>query len=223
MAGSPGKFATTAHRCRSEKDRCPTRCTIFVRRPEGDSPARSNARSIGKRPQRSARHAASGRRSMGACGAEDGCSTACRGGSDAPSDGDDACPRKRAQQPLWWSWLRCARGLIFGVACAAWADGRSRLSAHQMAASPTSTACRTLREMEISIAAGIAPGGGCGGQWRRSARSLSCPVFRQPCCRPTGRYQSTPPSPRRSIRGAFDAPRGGDAERAADRPRRRSW
>lgn len=32
-----------------------------------------------------------------------------------------------------------------------------------------------------------------------------------------------PPSPRRSIRGAFDEPRGGDAERAADRPKRRSW
>jgi hypothetical protein len=43
-------------------------------------------------------------------------------------------------------------------------------------------------------------------------------IFRQPCWRRSSGYQCLPPPPHRSICGAFDAPRRGDADRAADRP-----
>ena len=118
---------------------------------------------------------------------------------------------------------RSARGLGSGVARATASDGRSALAAAKAVASRASGARWTLHELEISIAGGIALECSCGGRWHRSARSLSCPVFRQPCCRPTGRHQSRPPSSSRSIRGAFDAPRLVDADRAADRPQRRPW
>ena len=102
-------------------------------------------------------------------------------------------------------------------------DGRSRLAADQVVAARGSWAHRTLLEPEMSLAAGIAPGGSRGGRRRRSARSLSCPIFRQPCCRPIGRSQSLPTSSSTSNFGAFDEPRAADADQAADRPRRRPW
>ena len=212
------KAATAAHRRRRRPVSLSRRPTTSRRRFEGRTPSPSSSRSIGEPPPPCAWRAASGRRSAGSGGAEDGPSRACRDEFDDSREGDDVCPRKRALRPLWWSWLLCARCLIFGVACAAVGDGRSRLAAGQAAAASGSGARWTLLETEMSIAAGIAPGGGPGGRRRRSARSLICPIFRQPCCRPIGRSQSTPPSPHRSIFGAFDAPRAADAERAADRP-----
>ena len=58
---------------------------------------------------------------------------------------------------------------------------------------------------------------------QRRQDSLSCPIGRQPCCRPIGRSQSRPTSSSTSIFDAFDASRAADADQAADRPRRRPW
>ena len=117
----------------------------------------------------------------------------------------------------------CARGCASGSHELRWADGRSAPTAGQMVAARRSAAHQTRREPQISIAAGVARRGGHGGRRRRSARSLCGPSDRQSCCRPSGLPQRTPPSLRRSTRGAFDAPRVEDADRAADRPQRRPW
>jgi hypothetical protein len=72
----------------------------------------------------------------------------------------------------------------------------------------------------------IAPGGGRGGQWRRSARGrsrLGCGVEDAAMGRHSAAAGGSPCGLSRACRGAFDAVRARDAARAADRPRRRPW
>ena len=64
-------------------------------------------------------------------------------------------------------WLRTSRQLQRP-------DARTRLVVGHEVAARRPAALRTLRETEISVAAGIAPRGRRTGRWRRSARGLVC-------------------------------------------------
>ena len=147
-----------------------------------------------------------------------------RGASDAPRAGDIDSRRHRPKRRPWRAaaaigarlQLRPSHGLRRP-------DARKRLTAGQVVAARRSAAHRTRREPKMRIEPQIVLRGGRDGRRRRSARSLCGPSDRQSCCRPSGLPQRTPPSLRRSTRGAFDAPRTGDADRAADRHMRRPW
>ena len=146
------------------------------------------------------------------------------GASDAPQAGDIDSRRHRPKRRPWRAaaaigarlQLRPSHGLRRP-------DARKRLTAGQVVAARRSAAHRTRREPKMRIEPQIVLRGGRDGRRRRSARSLCGPSDRQSCCRPSGLPQRTPPSLRRSTRGEFDAPRTGDADRAADRPQRRPW
>ena len=66
-------------------------------------------------------------------------------------------------------------------------DARTRLVVGHEVAARRPAALRTLRETEISVAAGIAPRGRRTGRWRRSARGLVCLI----CWRAESSAQST--------------------------------
>ena len=197
--------------------------TATCRRPGCQTTSPSSARSIGEPHLRPVWCAAWGRPSTAAGGGQGGRSTAFRGSADASRGGDADGAAGRPWRRPWRVVASIHARLGCGVARAAASDGRSALAAAQAVAARASGARWTLRELEMSVAAGITLECSCGGRWCRSARSLSCPVFRQPCCRSTGRHQSRPPSSSTSIFGAFDVPRTAHADGAADRPQRRPW
>ena len=93
---------------------------------------------------------------------------------------------------------------------------RRRLLVQAFGAAAHSTQCAP----EIRLEPRIAPGGGRGGRWRRSARGrsrLGCGVEDAAMGRRSASAGGSPCGLSRACRGAFDAARAGDAARAADR------
>ena len=117
-----------------------------------------------------------------------------------------------------------------GLGCA-WqevqrADARPRLVARRAVSAERAAAHSTQCAPEMRLDPRIAPGGGRGGQWRRSARGrsrLGCGVEDAAMGRHSAAAGGSPCGLSRACRGAFDAVRARDAARAADRPRRRPW
>ena len=121
---------------------------------------------------------------------------------------------------------RCAAGEMAGrgLGCA-WqevqrADARLRLAARCAVRAERAAAHSTQCAPEMRLEPRIAPGGGRGGRWRRSARGrsrLGCGVEDTAMGRHSAAAGGSPCGLSRACRGAFDAARAGDAARAADR------
>jgi hypothetical protein len=76
-------------------------------------------------------------------------------------------------------WRRSARGLGCAWQELQRADAPTRLAARGVVAAERAAARRTQPAPEMRLDLRIAPGGGRGGRWRRSARGLSCPIVQQ--------------------------------------------
>ena len=103
------------------------------------------------------------------------------------------------------------------------ADARSELVAHQVVAAQRSAALRTLREPEMSIAAGRTPGGGSYGHRRRPARALAAHVSAAAAAGRADAAGGGPRSRSSAPGGSTDAPRDGDIRSRRDRPQRPSY
>ena len=100
------------------------------------------------------------------------------------------------------------------------ADARPRLVARCAVTAERAAAHSTQCAPEMRLEPRIAPGGGRGGRWRRSARGrsrLGCGVEDAAMGRHSAAAGGSPCGLSRACRGAFDAARAGDAARAADR------
>ena len=102
-AESLQKFATKARRRRPGRALWRMCRTTDGRKPGGKTPACSSVRSIGEAPQPCALRAAASRQSVGAGGAQDGRSSACRGELDAPHTVDAGSTRGRPRKRSWWA------------------------------------------------------------------------------------------------------------------------
>jgi hypothetical protein len=119
-----------------------------------------------------------------------------------------------------------ARASVAASKMRPWAGARPRLAARRAVSAERAAAHSTQCAPEMRLEPRIAPGGGRGGRWRRSARGrsrLGCGVEDAAMGRHSAAAGGSPCGLSRACRGAFDAVRARDAARAADRPRRRPW
>ena len=126
--------------------------------------------------------AAMGRRADAAGGSPCGRSRACRGAPDAARAGDAERPADRHRRRPWWSVAairaRPRTPRLRGSKMRPWADARPRLAACHAVAAERAAALRTRRAPEMRKDPRIAPGGGRGVRWRRSARASAARVDR---------------------------------------------